>query len=499
MDFDEKDITEEKIGITLNDSDGNPVTIRQMKDSFDATHIITKTLGQGGQGLVCLTENPEIVVKFALDAKGQLISREKNKVEFEKHDREFKTVMFKPFPDRIHLAYPMACLADYSGYVMRLMGDMTSFSDLVPTCVEEIKKMAADGGHRRRFLLLSKLAALLAKLHANGMVYCDLSPNNVFITKNHKQKTQNLWLIDADNVFIPGEDGDKLVYTPRYAAPELFEKKPCSQNSDIYSFATLAFETLAALHPFAGDKATNWDNDDGDDWDASTNGKSETPPAIDPQYSGKCPWVEDTVDDSNHTKAGLPRQNFLTDETFSLFNMTFCEEGRETPKTRPTASLWARALAHSGALSVQCPDCKMSFVFDGKQKDCPWCGKELPKLLLLKDEKERIVFAHELSTCDSENEFIIPEHIFVPFDIDSFFKTAILVRPVNQNGFGLEFKLDQNRDSSMDFFIRINVKEEKIVSRYILQIKKRETYSLVYQDLKSGRNRMLKIVLTEVN
>lgn len=496
MDFDGNKT--EEIGITLNDIDGKPVTIKQVKDSFDATHIITKTLGQGGQGLVCLTENPEIVVKFAFDAKGQLISREKNKAEFEKNDAEFKSVVFKPFPDRIHLAHPIACLADYSGYVMRLMGDMMSFAALVPTSEEGIKKMAEDGGHRRRFLLLSKLATLLAKLHASGMVYCDLSPNNVFVTKNHNQKTQNVWLIDADNVFIPGEDTDNLVYTPRYAAPELFDKKPCSQNSDIYSFATLAFETLAALHPFAGEKATNW-SDDGDDWDAEPKSSVATQPAIAPQYSGKYPWVEDIEDDSNHTQAGLPRQNFLTDETFALFNMTFSEEGLKSPKIRPTASRWARAFAHSHAASVCCPDCKMSFVFDENQKKCPWCDENLPQIFLLKDESGKIAFAHELSISDSENDFSLPEHIFVPFDIDSFSKSAILVRPVNQSGFGLEFKLEQARSNGMDFFISINGNEEKIVNRYILQLKNGENYSLVCKDSKSGKNRALKIVLTEEN
>lgn len=482
-----------EIGVTLNDSDGNAVTIKQVKDSYDTTHIITKTLGQGGQGLVCLTENPEIVVKFALDKKGQLISREKNKAEFELNDAEFKAVVFKPFPDRIHLAYPMARLADYSGYVMRLMGDMTSFSELVPTTPESIKKMAEDGGHRRRFLLLSKLAALLAKLHANGMVYCDLSPNNVFVSKNHELGTQNVWLIDADNVFIPGEDSDKLVYTPRYAAPELFDKKSCSQNSDIYSFATLAFETLAALHPFAGEKATNWSDDDGDDWDAEPKAAAATPPAIDPQYSGKYPWVEDADDDSNHTTAGLPRQNFLTDETFVLFNQTFCETGRKSPKKRPTASLWARALAHSHALSVQCPDCKMSFVFDGSQKNCPWCDKELPKMLLLQDESGKIVFAHELT--DFQNKIVLPEHIFAPFDIDSFFTNAIVLQFDSKN-FRLEITLKQDRISGLEFFVSIGGNEEKILSRYILQIKNGEDFALVCKDSKSGKNRALKIVFT---
>ena len=489
----------EESGVTLKDSEGNVVTIRLVKDSYDTAHVISSKLGEGGQGLVCRTENPELVVKFALDSKGQLISREKNKAEFERNDNEFKSIVYKPFPDRIHLAYPMARLSDYSGYVMRLMGDMTGFSDLVPTSEEGIKNMSEDGGHRRRFLLLSKLAALLAKLHASGMVYCDISPNNVFVTKDSKLETQNVWLIDADNVFIPGEDADKLVYTPRYAAPELFSGKPCSQNSDIYSFATLAFETLSAIHPFAGEKATNWSDDDVDDWDASTNGNNDTPPAIDPQYSGKYPWVEDIEDDSNHTEAGLPRQNFLTDESFALFNMTFCEEGRESPKTRPTACLWARAFAHSHDLSVCCPDCGMSFVYDGTQKACPWCNKKLPEMFLLKDEMDRIVFARELIHSESEygEGFSIPEHVFVPFDVDSFYRIEIKVRTVNINGLGIEFKLTQNQTAEKDFFIGTNENLEKIISRYILQIKEGGRYSIVCKDLKSGVSRTLKIYLTE--
>lgn len=498
MEIDEEEKIEEA-GVTLNDSDGKSVTIRQVKDSFDTTHIITKALGQGGQGLVCLTENSEIVIKFALDSKGQLISRDKNKAEFQRNDNDFKAVLYKPFPDRIHIAFPMARLADYSGYVMRLMGDMTSFSDLVPVSEDGIKKMSEDGGHRRRFLLLAKLAAILAKLHGNGMVYCDLSPNNVFVTKDSKLETQNVWLIDADNVFIPGDNADKLVYTPRYAAPELFAGKACSLNSDVYSFATIAFESLAALHPFAGKKAANWEDDDGDDWDASTKNKTNTSFAIDPQYSGKYPWVEDIEDDSNHTQAGLPRQNFLTNETFALFNMTFSEQGRESPKSRPTASLWARAFAHSHAVSVSCPKCGMSFVYDGTYKKCPWCDKSLPQMLLLKDENNRIVFAHELNGSDSDNEKSIPlpEHIFAPFNIDSFYQTSLSAHPVvTIDGFGIEFQLERTEtNSEKEFFLCINGNEEKIISRYILKFKKNEQYSLKCKDKKSGTTYSLKILL----
>lgn len=467
---------------SLCDSEGNTVEIRSVLDSYGCSHDIAKVLGQGGQGVVCLTRNPEIVIKFALDSKGRLICRDKNKETFLKNDAAFKAIMQKPFPERLHLAYPMARLVDYSGYVMRLMGDMTGFSDLVPLDVTAIRKMAEDGGHRRRFELLAKLAALLAKMHGVGMVYCDLSPNNVFVTKDPKFTTQNVWLIDADNVFIPGEDSEKLVYTPRYAAPELLEGKSCSINSDVYSFATLAFETLAALHPFAGKMAKVGGFED--DWDVTAkDAKKEDEQKqvdIDPQYSGKIPWVEDFSDVSNHTDDGLPRQNFLTDETFTLFNMTFSEEGRENPKIRPTSVLWARAFAHSQAQSVRCPDCGMSFVYDESSKKCPWCDKKHPPILLLKDENGKVVFAHELEFCEDNSgpEFSLPEHVFMPFDVNTFYRGVFKVRTVNYNGRGIEFSLQLQFVDNCDFFMGVNGKEEKISGRYILQIRKGETYAL---------------------
>ena len=67
---------------SLCDSEGNTVEIRSVLDSYGYSHDIAKVLGQGGQGVVCLTRNPEIVIKFALDSKGRLICRDKNKEAF---------------------------------------------------------------------------------------------------------------------------------------------------------------------------------------------------------------------------------------------------------------------------------------------------------------------------------------------------------------------------------------------------------------------------------
>jgi DNA-binding helix-hairpin-helix protein with protein kinase domain len=443
--------------------------IKSVRDSYDREHTITEELGRGGQGAVCRTANPEIVVKFVLE-NDCVVSKEKSPELFARNDSEFKSILQKPFPDRLHLAYPMARLQDYSGYVMRLMGDMTSFAHLVPFDAETLKNMVEDGGHRRRFELLSKLAAVLAKIHGSGMVYCDISPNNVYVTEDPLSGTQNVWLIDADNIFIPGEDQDKIVYTPRYAAPELVSGKSfCSQNSDIYSFAVLAFESLAALHPFAGDGGEE------DNWDSDTDENDSNAAGANSLYSGTKPWVEDPEDGSNHTDKGLPRQNFLTEETFRLFNMTFSEEGRNSPGTRPPAVLWARAFARSHATSVCCPECSMSFVYDGSQKKCPWCDGELPKILLLKNESGNIVFAHELG---EKFDFGLQEHLFAPFDTDSFFRTVLSVHSFPNESGVIEFRAARGDASKHSFFMSLNGKEELRLNSYRLKLEKREKYSL---------------------
>lgn len=476
-------------GLLAIDSDGNPLTIREARDSYNVSHTITKKLGEGGQGLVCMTENPEIVLKFILDGAGSVISRAKDQENFQKNLKKIEGILSKPFPDRLHLAFPMAHLADFSGYVMRMMRDMKPFKDL-----QSIGSFPETGGHRRRFELLSRLALVLAHIHGCGMVYCDISPNNVFVSASPEIKTQNVWLIDADNIFVPGFDDNRLVYTPRYAAPELFENTPCSQNSDCYSFAILAFECLAAVHPFEGDKATNWE-DESDDWDKSVSTQqsvAEPAPEVDPRYSGKYPWIENPDDESNHTKNGLPRQFFLSEETFTLFNLTFTI-GKTEPERRPRMVFWARAFARSSDCSVECRECQMSFVHDSGMDACPWCEKELPSRLVLKD-KGRVVFVRELDF--DEGKWIeFPERIFSPFDIQTSWNTLLECRREKEDGHIIEFRIPSTAGIGGHSFYLSSSKgvRDKIKGRYSLEFKEKESYFLEYEESGTGQTRKLEL------
>lgn len=389
-------------------------------DNHGYEHTVTKILGEGGQGMVCLTETPGYVLKFVSDENGTLFSEKEHPNYFKYYTAVFKNINHLPIETKEHLAIPVAILTDYAGYVMRLMEDMDAFSILD----EGPESYPETGGHRYRLEILSKCASILSMIHSKGMVYCDISPNNIFITKDNKNKNQNVWFIDTDNLFIPAKNHkSKLIYTPRYVAPELINENTdgCSQNSDLYSFAIMAYECLSMIHPFAGKAALEGINSN-DDWDNSTgwdksSSENKSRLDIDPIYSGKYPWINDPDDDSNRSQNGFPFELFLTQELFDLFQQTF-SVGRATPELRPTSYYWQKALAKASDSTLECPNCKMSHIYELGKKICPYCDSEIPYIISI-TEDENLLFSRELlweENSSVSKEIAIPERVFIPFD-----------------------------------------------------------------------------------
>ena len=388
---------------------------KSVEDEYLVKHVIKDVISEGGQGVVCSTRDSSIVLKFCFGENKSLISKEENSDSYKQKTNEIKAVYLSPFPENLHLAYPVAILKDYAGYVMRLLDGMVNCSSL-----SEINKYPETGSYRRRFELFSRAACVLSQIHSNGMVYCDISPSNMFVTKNTESKNQNMWFIDSDNVYIVSEKNKRYVYTPRYAAPEVIKhKSPCTQYSDVYSFAIVTFEALACNHPFEGDMITgNWETQSCA-WDATITKNIPPQDDVDALYSGELPWVEEVKDKRNHTQNGLPRQYFLNNELFTLYNKTFDENGRKNPQERPPIYFWAKAFARASDTTVCCSDpaCRMSHIYDEETdlnaNKCPYCEKPLGKILIIKS-KDKVVFSREIT---KKQLIEVPERVFMPFDM----------------------------------------------------------------------------------
>jgi serine/threonine protein kinase len=399
--------------------------IERVLDNWSNVHILTEPLGKGGQGIVYRTSDADIAVKLAFGASGEPIT---DAVEIKKKNDKFDEIRIRPIPKGLPLAIPLATLRGNAGYVMRLLSGLRPFSDfgfskakvdigeapiphwcahLEPEAAKRLVYYQQTGGLRRRLSSLSQCAAILARLHAAGLVYADVSPNNVFVSPmadSSKAEQTTVWFIDADNLRYEG--ANYAVLTPGYAAPEVAQGTGCSSCAgDAYSFAVMAFWMLTLQHPFLGRLI---DDDDDDEPGNSAEEKA---------YSGLFPFVDDPDDDSNAYEF-FPRSLFLNAQLASLFEDMFCA-GRNSPDIRPPAMVWAFALAQAADQTLVCPSCGMSYYYT--EPCCPYCDAKKPPHFIARSchagtdgitkQEPCWTYVHELSG----RPVNLPQRLFTPF------------------------------------------------------------------------------------
>ena len=398
---------------------------KSLPDEYDNLHYLADEIARGGQGVVFRTRDADLAIKQPLDAFGQ---PDKNA----NLRGRFQSIRLLPMPSRIPVSLPLAILRNEPGYVMRLLDGMSSFGVFeldgetkkkleerkpeLPQWLAGIpdKKLAlqlsyyADtGSTRRRLFALSKCASILARLHAAGLVYGDISPNNVFVGDGD---SRDVWLIDADNLRFEMSRGGNAVYTPHYGAPEIVQGRDKSRpRTDCWAFAVMAFRTLSQLHPFIGKKVLNPADDEGG-WDAEPVADG-APADLDEQaYAGFLPFVDDEDDDSNQGVGSLPRALVATLGLRLLFQETF-GAGRMQPHRRPVMGFWALELAKAFDLSLACRKCKMTYFAEDHRK-CPYCAAQRPAFLRARTPRWEVLIPNDAT------EFALPHRLFHPFSFE---------------------------------------------------------------------------------
>lgn len=349
-------------------------------DSYDYTHIITKELSRGGQGVVYKTQIPNIVVKVEIDSKT------KNEKEDSSENEKYNKIRLLPIPNGTKVTLPQATLRDYSGYVMTLLEDMSSFKDAFydnekelysnewlkgygEDFIKEYGGYIRTGGKRRRLLAYLKSGIELSKLHMNSLVYCDFSDNNVFLSTD--KNYTNVWLIDADNINYQGltkKDKDGFL-TPGYAAPERYRRHGCTMYSDIYSYLISLFWQLTNNHPFEGLYKDEYDGEDYEEFDKIKN-------------YGEVPFILDEDDDGQYNpeyynykeNTQIHQGNLLSREFIKIFEKTFSYQGKVNMRKRPTIFQISYEIAKELDITIKCSHCEMEYTTDFKE--CPWCDNE---------------------------------------------------------------------------------------------------------------------------
>ncbi|MBR5709770.1 MAG: serine/threonine protein kinase [Thermoguttaceae bacterium] len=413
---------------------------KEVIDEKGYKHIIppNSKIASGGQGVVYRTTDKNLAIK-------QPLKFERYPDWVAKYNEVFSYIRTLPLPKGIHISFPIACLRDEPGYVMRLLNDMNPFSiffkegnchnaiskDNLPDWLSQIQDKdfaqelayyAETGSTRFRLYALYKCASILARLHNAGIVYGDISDNNVFIEKSadnfvgkdipcdswyiDNETSCNCWLIDADNLCLESFRGGNFIYTPTFGAPELVQGKAFVRpRTDCWAFAVMAFRILTLYHPFIGKMVEEGH------WSKQSISSDITQQA----YAGYLPYIDDEQDKSNSARGKSFREVVLNSPLRTLFQETF-GAGRLQPHRRPSMSFWALELARAFDNSIVCPHCKMSYfnapVFEG----CPYCEKPRPAFVIAKTDR------WQMNLFDGNKvsfQKTLPHRLFHPFSLTS--------------------------------------------------------------------------------
>lgn len=333
-----------------------------VKDENGNIYYLAGKLGSGGQGCVfSVCDNDSVVIKALVTGDEDKPDILQDEAKYEQYRSMVRRIMAVGEFENIAVPYVML-QKPYCGYVMLFMNGLQSIDKMMLPYVYKNKKTGkiyihnpnkADkinaktkeefdfaynyaGSIVKRLRCLAKLAKILARFEDKNVVYCDISPNNVYVSKN--PGSYEAWLIDLDNL-AHASDVRSPIGTNKFMAPEVAKGQPNTIYSDRYSFALLAYQFLMIKEPFLGNAQDGFDS-----WDSDGSDNDAFDDAV---AKGEVAWIWEKDDDSNRSSTGLNPYEFLNDELIQLFERTFNADGRKNPNHRPSMWEWYDTLVRS--------------------------------------------------------------------------------------------------------------------------------------------------------
>lgn len=343
-------------------------------------YTLGKQLGHGVQGNVFdMVENEKFVIKVI-----NTNTMSKDDINLARRRLEWLNDTIAKTDLRHRLTLPKSLLDNQLGYVMLKAKEHDNLYKYIQINSEDSKTWLKENySLKKRYQIITLLFQALRDIHINGLVFTDLSPNNVMF---HKSKTQIVF-IDTDNLRKRTEKYLSVLGTPGYMAPEIYhnadksiiEKGKISKSvfsksgiispdSDIYSAAIIAFQLLTLQHPFIGDYI-----EDGE------------PDLEESAYRGETEYIFKEGTNNSSTSLLCPYFDSLTTPGIRrLFERTFVL-GKYNPKLRPTDVEFIDEFQKALDLVITCPTCGFdNLEFYEKDYSCSMCNSIINKHMTLK-------------------------------------------------------------------------------------------------------------------
>lgn len=235
--------------------------IGQSGESFETPrYTIGKLLGQGGEGRVVAARDRAIGRTIALKT---LLEREDPRPDRAGHFLREAAITAQLEHPGIVPVYDLGTLPDGQPfYTMRIVKQRSMRSVLGPDSSREEWPLA------RLCTVFVQICRAMAYAHAEGIVHCDLKPDNVLLGDygevyvadwglahrvTELAETTDECLADDDSQFVT------IGGTPGYMPPEQIsaEHGRIDHRSDIFALGVILYEILTGGRPFTGETAMN--------------------------------------------------------------------------------------------------------------------------------------------------------------------------------------------------------------------------------------------------
>jgi serine/threonine protein kinase len=101
--------------------------------------------------------------------------------------------------------------------------------------------------------LTAQIADGLAAMHADGIIHRDIKPENILIDTSTGAPIPKITDFSIARIVSTAQQSTMMAGTPSYVAPELFDDKPPTIQSDLYSLGIVLYELLTGVPPFRSD------------------------------------------------------------------------------------------------------------------------------------------------------------------------------------------------------------------------------------------------------
>ena len=105
---------------------------------------------------------------------------------------------------------------------------------------------------RKATELMLQVCSAIGEAHAQGIVHCDLKPENLMIDRAGNAKVMDFGIARSFRSDASTATGS-IVGTPAYLAPEQLDGKPADHRADIYALGLIMYEVFTGAGTFHGD------------------------------------------------------------------------------------------------------------------------------------------------------------------------------------------------------------------------------------------------------